>query len=317
VTFRSNLLSDHGSREARQRAGFTLVELLVVVAIIGLIVALLLPAVQQARETARRMQCSNHLKQLGIALHQHHDVHRVLPNNGGWIAGETIADASGNTITPATTDFALGTTFQWGVGDPAKPPQRQTGSWLYSVLPFVEQQATHDGRKWEEPVAIYVCPSRREAGAFVVTSSDANGTYVGGGWKWGKTDYAANVRVIPGLAGDNGQRPPKRFAEITDGLSNTLLVGEKAVDLDVFAPDSWYWDEPFFLGGSGGTARNGTALMRDKRGNDFKGNWGAAHPGGTQFLLCDGSVRMVNYETRWMVMTAVLTLSGGEAVTLE
>ncbi len=133
----------------------------------------------------------------------------------------------------------------------------------------------------------------------------------------GKTDYAANVLVVPGLPGDNGQRRPKRFAEITDGLSNTLLTGEKAIDLDIFSPHSWYWDEPFFLGGSGGTARKGTALTQDKRGNDFKRNWGAAHPGGTQFLLCDGSVRLVNYETRWMVMTAVLTPSRGEVVTLE
>lgn len=301
----------------KQKRAFTVIELLVTIVLIGIVVSLLLPAIQQAREMARRMQCSNHLKQVGLGLHQHHDVHGVLPNNGGWIAGETILSASGAAITPATTDLALGTTFNWGVGDPSKPPQRQTGSWLYSILPFVEQQSMYDGRKWEEPVAIFVCPSRRDAVSVEVTTADTFGAYVGGGWKWGKTDYAANVRVIPGLAGDTGNRSPKRFANITDGLSNTLLVGEKAIDLDIFAPNSWYWDEPFFLGGSAATARKGVALMRDKRGNDFKGNWGAPHPGGTQFLMCDGSVRVVSYETRWMVITAVLTPDGGEPAQLE
>lgn len=298
----------------RAASGFTLVELLVVIAIIGLLVALLLPAVQAARETARRMQCSNHLKQMGLALHQHNDVFRVLPHNGGWDASQTINNASGVPFTPSTTDFALGMTFRWGVGDPRKSAKDQTGSWLYGILPFIEQHAMHDQPTWTEPVSIYVCPSRRSAEAEVAAASDAFGAYDAGGWRWGKTDYAGNPRIMPGLVNQPVGRN-YRLAEITDGLSSTLLAGEKAVDRDVLSPSTWYWDEPFFLGGSGSTARNGVGLVRDRRGNDFKGNWGAPHSGGVQFLLGDGSVRLVAYEVPWSVFVPLLTPNGGEAGT--
>jgi prepilin-type processing-associated H-X9-DG protein len=101
----------------------------------------------------------------------------------------------------------------------------------------------------------------------------------------------------------------ERLASITDGLSNTILAGEKVLDPSVQTGPSWYWDEPFFLGGSGSTARRGLGLMRDAVGNDYKTHWGAAHPGGVHFLFGDGSVRMVRYELSWMEFTALLTPS--------
>ncbi len=290
---------------------FTLVELLVAITIIGILVALLLPAVQAARETARRLHCSNNLKQIGLALHMHDDSHRVIPHNGGWDGQQTIPSASGGDFTPSTTDFATGETYQWGVGDPRRPPRRQTGSWLYAILPFVEQKNIYYSRSWKTAVALYICPSRRSAEAHEVVAGDDYGTYEGGGWPWGKTDYAGNSLLVPGLPAESAESC-KRLADVRDGLSNTILAGEKAIDPAVSTSTSWYWDEPFFLGGSGGTVRRGVAVVRDAVGNDYKTNWGSPHPGVAQFLLGDGSVSGVAYEISWEEFSAMLTPSAGD-----
>lgn len=241
----------------RPRHAFTIIELLAVIAIIGILVALLLAGVQAARETARRMQCSNNLKQIGLGLQMHNDAHGVIPNNGGWDRQQTIPRADGNgDFTPSTEDFDAGKKFEWGVGDPKFPPERQTGSWLFSILPYLEQQNAYDSRSWETPVEIYICPSRRDAEAYEVASGDAYGNYEGGGWRWGKTDYAGNSLLMPRLPADPEGRN-ERLASITDGLSNTILAGEKAFDPSVHTAKSWYWDEPFFVGGAGGDGPQG------------------------------------------------------------
>ena len=117
----------------------------------------------------------------------------------------------------------------------------------------------HAQRVWTNGVGVYICPARRQATAHPVVD-DAYGQYQGGGWAWGKTDYAVNL-----LTFDN--RPECRnMASISDGLSNTILIGEKAFNPQVELPQSWYWDEPFFLGGSKGTLRGGLALLRDGDG---------------------------------------------------
>ena len=145
------------SRARRAHFGFTLVELLVVIAIIGVLVALLLPAVQSAREAARRSQCKNHLKQMGLGFLMHENTHEILPG-GGW--------------------------SPWTVGDPDRGFGReQPGGWRYNILPFIEQQALYDlpgdgdpikitpaqrdgaTRMQATPVAIFNCPSRRAAAA--------------------------------------------------------------------------------------------------------------------------------------------------------
>ncbi|GIW96026.1 MAG: prepilin-type N-terminal cleavage/methylation domain-containing protein [Pirellulaceae bacterium] len=296
-------------KNGKPRWGMTLVELMVVISIIGILVSLLMPAVQRSRETARRLQCANHLKQLGLAIQMHHEFHRIIPHNGGWDGSQTIPDTSGNPFTPSTTDFAMNRTFKWGVGDPAMPPTKQTGSWLFSILPFVEQQNVFEQRAWETALPLYVCPSRRRARAETIVPSDAYGQYESGGWRWGKSDYAGNGFVIEGLP-LRGRFRPKRFADIRDGLSNTILAGEKAFDPLVHQPNTWYWDEPFFLGGSGGTARRGAGVVPDAPGNDYKTNWGSAHSGGAQFLFADGSVRLISFDVSWQDMTAYLTPAG-------
>jgi prepilin-type N-terminal cleavage/methylation domain-containing protein len=171
-------------RKSRQRAqsGFTLVELLVVIAIIGILVALLLPAIQAARETARRAQCTNQVKQIALAWHLHHDTHKFLPSAG------------------------------WGykyMGDPDRGfGESQPGSWAYSCLPFMEEQAVHqigagvtnfNNKKAaltvlsRTPVAGLYCPTRRPPQAtpnLYNTPQGINANYVE---VQARTDYAANV----------------------------------------------------------------------------------------------------------------------------
>ena len=153
----------------RTRA-FTLVELLVVIAIIGVLVALLLPAVQAARGSARRIQCSNHLKQIGLAFHNHHDTLGHLPTGGwGW---DYVGDPDGG--------FA----------------ENQPGGWTYNILPYIEQQALREigigqagplkqaglARFVGVPINFYSCPFRWPAPCFPNTRQAGAGGTVPGLW---------------------------------------------------------------------------------------------------------------------------------------
>jgi len=294
--------------QSARRQGFTLIELLVVLGVLAILAGLLLAAVQRVREAASRLRCANQLRQLGLALLQHHDVHQVLPSNGGGDGKQQILAPDGTPTRVFTIDKSGGQQHFWGVGDPRLSPRLQTGSWAYALLPYVEHEAIHRSRAWTIPVAVYVCPSRRRAEAYSVAAEDAYGSYNGAGWTWAKTDYAANRLVIP-------QRPRcLRLAALADGTSTTILLGEKAFDPEVQRPTSWYYDEPFFLGGSGGTARWRFGILRDGVGIAHKRNWGSAHAGGAQFLFGDGSVRLLVYGTPSATVRALMTPTGGEFV---
>ena len=294
-----------GPKSKRCRGAFTVIELLVVISIISLLMSLMIPAAMKVRETARRLQCANHLKQQGLALQQHVALFYKLPGNGGPAPRSQVESVDGSRITIQTEDYDARQTYAWGVGNPRPGPQGQAGSWAYAILPYLEQQAAHSQVDFQTLQPIFLCPSRGRSAPLPMVDDDY-GRYVSGGWAWAKTDYAANARTSPNLP------LQMRIASISDGMSQTFAVGEKAFDPQVHTATSWYWDEPIFSGGSKGTARSGLRIAGDGLGIAFKNNWGSAHAQGAQFGLCDGSTRFVSGSISWSVMRALLTPDGGE-----
>ena len=301
-----------------KRNGFTLVELLVVIAIIGILVALLLPAVQAAREAARRMSCTNNLKQLGLSLHNYHDTYKVFPP--GYLAnGVSETD-------PASAETGHG--FAWGA----------------LLLPFIEQGPLHDHIDFREDcrdthslhhggdkLAEYRCPTDTGTDTFVVTSGGtdyelATANYVG------ILGYG-NVTMTPGKPMGPGifyRNSAVRMRDILDGTSNTIMIGERTQRHRfvsggpiVDAHSTWYAAIPgamrpagmmamtvgagsLVLGHVGQPAMMGMMAMHHTPNNtNHIVNFSSLHPGGINFVACDGSVRFlaetIEYDTfRWL-----------------
>lgn len=314
----------------RPRPAFTLVELLVVIAIIGMLVSLLLPAVQAAREAARRMQCSNNLKQLALAMHNYHDIHNCFAINYAW---RSIPGGGG--------------------GGPAIA---NTGkSWMQMILPQLEQgplfnkidfriglQGTAPNIVQNREVAntvipTYLCPSDGEnGGGRLGGRSDVNvnppGTWAvtnykacaGSNWNWGiyrpvSSPSGKNAGSPDGLNAGNGllcsnqqnTNPPTRMRDVLDGTSNTFAVGE--------AMPGWsrwnWWYNPNAVTATCAIPLN-VVLRRPKNISNWPNNYSFAsrHPGGGMFGLCDGSVRFVSDTIDIGTYRALATISSGEVV---
>jgi len=297
-------------RTYRGSSGFTLVELLVVIAIIGILVALLLPAIQAAREAARRTECNNNLKQIGVAMHNYHDTNKVLP---------------------------AGFLYRTPAGDP-------DWGWAVAIMPFMELDALYQqldvGKKrltqfyytgatpdeqalLQTPIKAYRCPSdvtkalnnlcafgSLSPAPFSLATSNYVG-YSGTGGNSGTTDAG-------GLFYGNSWR---NFRDVLDGTSTTLMAGERchshlaAVWAGVGRKNSY---------GNEGTARTlaraGFVINWDyvASGNPENQGKGVAsfHPGGVNVLLADGSVRFVSQNTNTAVVQALGNRAEGTVVTL-
>jgi prepilin-type N-terminal cleavage/methylation domain-containing protein/prepilin-type processing-associated H-X9-DG protein len=303
------------SRNGRARAprfvlekyGFTLIELLVVMAVIGVLLALLLPAVQAAREAARRMQCRNNLKQIGLALHNYHD-------RSGSLPPPTVVD--------------------WNQPEP-------TGWWAWNVrvLPELDQPALYQHLNLNED-AFSMCngnkPFTSQKLAVLLCPSDPNNSRVyestefcSGGEAYAMTNYLGcrgSVRVtmdatgwpLTGLPG-NGAFPDVNrvvgFAQIVDGTSQTILVGERPTDPAAY----WGW----WAVGLGIDDHGLGDYVLDVAEGLFAGDLNArqdllhywsAHSGGAHFVLCDGSVRFLSYSIDRKTFLALGSRDGGEVI---
>jgi prepilin-type N-terminal cleavage/methylation domain-containing protein len=313
---------------------FTLIELLVVIAIIGILIALLLPAVQKVRDAALRTTCKNNLKQIGLALHNYHDTNGTLPPG----------------LDPTKPN------------PPAPPNYYWYWSWMARILPFVEQDnlwrqadnyaRTVDSDPWtgnlpgqptgnpalRTTLSVYVCPADNR-----VLASE----YVSG--KGGNLTVAFDEYL--GVSGIHSYGPGQeskheglfftrshiKFADISDGLSNTLAVGERPPSADLIY--GWWFAGAGQSGGTTGSSdvilgineinfsyRNCPGYNRawedyhyqfgpgDINDNCSEFHFWSLHPGGAHFLLADGSTQYYSYSINQDVLTAMATRAGGEPV---
>jgi prepilin-type N-terminal cleavage/methylation domain-containing protein/prepilin-type processing-associated H-X9-DG protein len=269
------------SNRHRRRVAFTLIELLVVIAIIAILVALLLPGVQQARESARRTQCKNHLKQWGLALHNYHDAHNAFP------MGAALPS-------------------QWLWRSMLLPYMDQAN--LYQQINFSTQPDCFTAARMALPnnptddlVPVYVCPSDPHSGKLYTGFAGADympSDYLG--------VYGSNLwRPSDGLFGPNSK---VRMADVIDGTTSTLAIGERGIPIDLY----WGWG----LCGQG--AQDAYLAFDDgyRDGTDpsYLAHFWSKHAGGAHFLLVDGSVRFISYSTDGQTMVRLSTRAGGEIV---
>jgi prepilin-type N-terminal cleavage/methylation domain-containing protein len=326
-----------------RRKGFTIVELLVVIAIIGILISLLLPAVQAAREAARRLECINHLKQISLAIMNHENSTKRFPT-GGW-------------------------GWKW-VGDPDRGSgQNQPGGWAYNILPFMEQGVLHNmgaGQKGTTkynaaaemiglPLPEFICPTRRAAVLYPyhpnITPQTFNATSTSSA---ARTDYAINrgdffVDRIEGpvsyddtsykwpdttqITGISFIRSVVKVTDITDGLSNTYLVGEKYLNSQEYTSgkelgdDSSIcqgddYDNARYVGHAHFIMQDGKPVIEDlpvlpvkdmrTYSDDFC--FGSAHPSTWQMSFCDGSVHSITYDINAELHRRLGNRSDGELV---
>jgi len=296
----------------QRRRGFTLIELLVVVAIIAVLIGLLLPAVQKIREAAYRTRCQNNCKQIGLALHMHHDATGVLPPSHGASGG-----MSGTWLLRILPNIEQSALYQMGTGTPAQ--QAQAGS---------------------TAVNIFLCPSDPRG----LTTFNQN---VGGfNQDFGLTSYLAchgttfanfnpstNTFVGDGMIYTGSK---VRLTDAQDGASNTIVAGERPPSPDdAYLPLYWgWWNSEYNW--DVGMAANGSAIFTFSRGStgtacpnpdrfregDFlnycdTNHFWSPHAGGAYFVFGDGGVRYVPYGIGSAVFNALCTRSGGEVVDLN
>lgn len=219
---------------SRKRGGFTLVELLVVIAIIGVMVGLLLPAVQAAREAARRMQCSNNLKQMGLAIHNYESTYKqILPRRGGTAGGGDSGRHDGNYRRVSGFVFMLGFIEQTAMAEQVASGMTLSDGRVIPPGGPAGWFGHAEWQPWRTQVPTFLCPSDLNPGQQGNTAGNSYafslGDSMGGATNWNSDNYDAR-----GIWGCSGR--VRRFRDATDGLSNTIAMSERPYPKGNFGP---------------------------------------------------------------------------------
>ena len=275
-------------RSPRPAAGFTLIELLAAIAIIGVLIAVLLPAVQSSREAVRRVQCQNQLRQLGLALHNYHDRHSHFPA-GSYVRGPAFPTLSG-----------------WGWGAMILPSLEQSA--LYSQIDFSTGTAVGINESvLATPLSVWRCPADMAGERMTINPVGRPSIEIASG----------NYCGVEGLLREMSSL---RMADVTDGTSQTLLLGERIVDVSINNSlphtSGWFGQLAYVDGYEYRSVPHIPALKAFPINGSQSGSehFSSRHPGGAFFCFADGSGRFLSENIDGIIFEALGTPAGGETV---